>query len=167
MTPLYGHTDEANSYLVPDYPYGRFERCRIRYWIDYSPKHGYRFVSQTEHPDTKRWNKPKKRQYCELGACMYLDDVDHVQCRRVGQYSEVKDILEFVRDFPGADLREIRLWAPAKIIHLKSCLDGSRVFVINGQPIPWTEADNERHRAELSLCLEIQGELKKEAPSKP
>jgi len=167
MTPLYGHTDETSSYLVSDYPYGRFTRCRIRYWIDYSPRHGYRFVSQTEHPDTKRWNNPKKGIYSELGACMYLDDVDHVKCRRVGQHSEVKDILDFVRDFPAADLREIRLWLPVKIIYLNSYLDGSRVIAINGQAQPWTEAQNARHRAELALCLEIQAELEKEAPPKP
>lgn len=167
MKPLYGHTNEATSYLVPDYPYGRVTRCRIRYWIEYSPKHGYRQVSQTEHPDTKRWNAPKKSIYAEIGACLYLDDVDHVQCRRLSAYSETKDVLKFVQDFPGADLREIRIWTPVKILYLRSYLDGSRFFVVNGEAIPWTEADNDRHRAELEICGEIERELKKLAPPKP
>ena len=60
--PLYGHDSMATAYLVDDYPYGFRLRCKIRYWVEYVPKKGYRMVSQTTNPkiaDREVWNKPK------------------------------------------------------------------------------------------------------------
>ena len=75
---LQGHTSEETAYLVDDYPYGFRLRCKIRYWLEYRPKKGFRFCSQTTNP--KRgdvWNAPKKSTYCEL-AVMGLNAEDHV-----------------------------------------------------------------------------------------
>jgi len=36
--------------LVEDYPYGFRLRCKIRFWLEYAPKRGFRFVSQTTNP---------------------------------------------------------------------------------------------------------------------
>jgi len=76
MQVLSGHTSAETAYLVADYPYGFRLRCKIRYWIEYKPGHGYRFVSQTTNPKVsgERWNKPKASTYCKLGAALFLDD---------------------------------------------------------------------------------------------
>jgi hypothetical protein len=98
-TPLYGHTSQETAYMIEDYPYGRTLRCRRRVWIEYSPKHGFRFVSQTEHPTTKRWNKPHTSTYVETAACMYLDEQGHVAWTGVGIYTDTVEALDFAITF--------------------------------------------------------------------
>lgn len=78
MRILKGHTSAETAYLVDDYPYGFTLRCKIRYWLEEKPKHGFRLVSQTTNPKRgHRWNKPNASTYCHFGV-MYLNDEDHV-----------------------------------------------------------------------------------------
>lgn len=105
MTPIYGHTSEATAYNVDDYPYGYTLRCKIRYWLEYKASFGWRFMSQTTNPKKgDRWNKPKASTYAAIGACMFLDDKNHVQWTGVGMYSSLADLKAFAEKFPGADL---------------------------------------------------------------
>lgn len=90
MKHLIGHTSEETAYIVNDYPYGFRLRCKIRYWLEYSPKKGYRFCSQTTNPklSTEVWNKPKKSTYVDLSAVMYLDpETDYVEWDAITKYS--------------------------------------------------------------------------------
>jgi hypothetical protein len=77
---LFGHTDEANAYVVDDYPYGFRLRCKIRYWIESHPKHGDRFCSQTTNPKVagERWNKPKKSTYAPIGVMVRDPENGHI-----------------------------------------------------------------------------------------
>ena len=77
---LAGHTSPDTAFVVQDYPYGFRLRCKIRYWVETSPKHGQRVVSQTTNPkrDGEVWNKPKPSTYSRLRV-LYLDEQGHVQ----------------------------------------------------------------------------------------
>lgn len=87
MQILKGHVSPATAYVVDDYPYGFQLRCKIRYWLDYSPKHGVRLVSQTTNPKRGHvWNKEKASTYCRFGGCMFLDDKGHVQWSGATEY---------------------------------------------------------------------------------
>lgn len=79
LKPLTGHTSPETAYVVDDYPYGFRLRCKIRYWLEYSPKKGFRFCSQTTNPKKagEVWNAPKKSTYTMLGV-MGTDDEGHV-----------------------------------------------------------------------------------------
>ncbi|MFI5296628.1 MAG: hypothetical protein ACHREM_00905 [Polyangiales bacterium] len=98
IRPLIGHVSMATALLVDDYPYGN-QRCRIRYWLEHRPKFGYRLVSQTEHPRTKRWNKPRTSGYSMFGA-MYLDAKGHVVWDGVDRNSGGARVESFLRVFP-------------------------------------------------------------------
>lgn len=148
MQPLYGHTSPETAYLVDDYPYGSRARCRIRYWLEFRPGHGYRLVSQTENPRTKIWNKPKPSTYALLGG-MYLDDKGHVQWRALSVYMKAEDALAFVRDFPRADVGLITGIARKKVQYLQLCIAGELQLHINGTPRPWTEAERQSHERDL------------------
>ena len=154
--PLYGHTSDANAYLVADYPYGFRERTQIQYWLEHKSKKGWRFVSQTMNPKTSRWNKPKASTYIEWGAAMYLDDKGHVQWTGVGPYSDDQKILEFVTTFSGADMSELRKIVPAKQKYLKDMISGKLVWTINKVPQPLSEVDRERLTNELASWAEIE-----------
>ena len=91
--------------------------CRIRYWLEFKPKKGWRFCTQTTNPKVsyEKWNAPKCSTYVEFGACMFLSDSPgeegHVKWTGVGGYAKAADVLQFVEEFPGADMRVIRLLA--------------------------------------------------------
>jgi len=159
--PLYGHTSEASAYLVADYPYGFRERTQIRYWLEEKPKKGWRFVSQTMNPKTRRWNKPKASTYIEWAAAMYLDDKGHVQWDGVGPYSDEYKVLAFVRAFPEAKLSELRKVIPMKLRYLQGRIDGAIVMTINNVKQPMTAADIERTQRELEVWKEVQELLAK------
>lgn len=99
---LFGHSSPETAYLVPDYPYGRKVRCRIRYWIETVAGKGDRFVSQTEKPGTTHWNAPKKSTYVPVGA-MYLDDKGHVAWTALSTWASARAIEAF-RDAVGDNL---------------------------------------------------------------
>ncbi len=80
LKPLTGHTSPETAYVVNDYPYGFRLRCKIRYWLECSPKKGFRLCSQTTNPKVEGrevWNAPKKSTYSMLGV-MGLNDEGHV-----------------------------------------------------------------------------------------
>ena len=92
---LKGHTTVETAYLVADYPYGFRLRCKIRYWLEYAPKKGFRLCSQTTNPKVDRevWNTPKKSTYTLLGV-MGLDEEGHVTWTGISPY-EVSKLKEF------------------------------------------------------------------------
>jgi hypothetical protein len=153
--PLYGHTSEATAYVVADYPYGFRERTQIRYWLESKPGKGYRFMAQTMNPKTGRWNKPKASTYVDFAAAMYLDDKAHVEWDGIGAYSDERKILDFVRTFPGADLRAIKAFVPKKIQYLQGVANGQIVWRINGVKQPTSEEDVARTRREIAVWEEI------------
>lgn len=101
QTLLSGHTSEETAYVVDDYPYGFRLRCKIRYWIETSPKKGSRFCSQTTNPKAigEKWNKAKKGVYSDIIA-MYLNEDNHVKynCLRV-EYGTAEELSKFVHNF--------------------------------------------------------------------
>src|SRR5215475_9411123 len=89
MEILKGHTSPETAYLVDDYPYGYTLRCKIRYWLEFKPGKGFRFVSQTTNPKKGHvWNKPKASTYCRFGGCMFLDEKGHVHWAGLSEYSD-------------------------------------------------------------------------------
>ena len=125
---LYGHTSEETAYLVPDYPYGRKVRCRIRYWIESGGNKGYRFCSQTEHPTRKVWNAPKKGTYAKVGANLYLDENTHVQCATLTEYSEAAACRTFAQNFPqSASIADVRTWCAMKCAYARKGARGEIV----------------------------------------
>lgn len=122
MQLLRGFDSETNSYLVLDYPYGFKLRCKIRYWLEYSEKLGYRFCSQTSNPKKNDiWNKPKKSTYISIVACMHLDESNHVTWSGLSEYSDLKTATEFKEMFYGglSDIGKQRLdsWIRAKTVY--------------------------------------------------
>lgn len=97
MKLLSGHVSPETAYVVDDYPYGFRLRCKIRYWLEFHPKHGFRFVSQTTNPKRpgEIWNKPKASTYVAIAAAMYLDDVEHVKWAGLGAYSTTEEAQAF------------------------------------------------------------------------
>lgn len=154
-TPLYGHTSEATAYVVDDYPYGFRERTKARFWLEMSPRKGWRFVQQTLKPHTSHWNKPKASTYASLAAAMFLDDKGHVNWDGLSEYSDEKKILAFVRAFPGANMSGLRQIAPAKLEYLRDILSGKRFWTINGVRQPLTESDIKRTQNEIEEWEEI------------
>lgn len=95
---LPGHTSPETAYVVEDYPYGFRLRCKIRYWIEYNKKHGFRFCSQTTNPKRAgiHWNAPKKSTYAKFGACMFLDENERVQWAALSEYSSAEKARNFL-----------------------------------------------------------------------
>lgn len=154
-TALYGHTDMTSAYIVEDYPYGRSLRCRIRYWLEFKPKKGFRFISQTENPKTLRWNKPKASTYALLGGNMCIDGRGHVTWDAITEYSRDEEVLEFVRKYPRTDMTVLKIFVPKKIKYLEASAEGRVVFKINGVPQPPSEDDMGRSRKELDTWIAI------------
>lgn len=86
---LKGHISPETAYVVDDYPYGFRLRCKIRYWLDFHPKKGVRFVSQTTNPKRPGivWNKEKASTYSFVAEAMYLDDDGHVKAAGLTEYT--------------------------------------------------------------------------------
>lgn len=64
--------DQANPWVVLDYPYGFRLRTSMRVWFEHDVKKGMRICQQTQDPRTGRWNNPKKSTYS--GALVMLFD---------------------------------------------------------------------------------------------
>jgi len=127
MRILTGHTTPETAYVVADYPYGYTLRCKIRYWLEFKPKKGFRLVSQTTNPKRpgEVWNKPKASTYCLFGGCMYLDENEHVQWAGLSQYcdgAEAKAWLDkYGAGVPEAGKKLLESWVAAKLAY-----DGAR-----------------------------------------
>src|SRR4029078_3617524 len=89
---------ENTAYTVEDYPYGFRLRCKIRYWIEYSVKKGFRFCSQTSSHKASGlvWNKPKKGTYSLIMMVMFLDsETGYVEHRAISQYENIEQCKAF------------------------------------------------------------------------
>jgi len=159
IKPLYGYDSPQNAYLVEDYPYGFQARTQIRYWLEQKGKRGWRLISQTMNPKTNRWNKPKASTYMEWAGAMYLDNQDHVKWIGLGRYSDVDDFLEFVKNFPKADLNMVKAVTKAKIKMLEQFIDGSAYWTINKVKTETTDADRERYEDELKTWHKVEKAL--------
>lgn len=122
MQILSGHISSETAYVVNDYPYGFRLRCKIRYWLEYAPKRGFRLVSQTSNP--KRgdiWNKPKASTYCRFGGCMFLDDNCHVQWDGLSEYSDGQEAKawsdKYREGVPEAGRLILDKWVAAKLAY--------------------------------------------------
>lgn len=155
VKPLYGHDSPNNAYVVEDYPYGSM-RTQKRFWLEYKPNKGFRFVGQTLNPKNQRWNKPKASTYGLLGGAMYLDEKGHVQWSSISEYSNDEQVLEFVQDFPKANFAELKKFAPAKIRFLEGRLSGKVVMTVNNKPVEMTETDKQRTTNELAIWKQVQ-----------
>lgn len=159
VKPLYGHVSPETAYQVDDYPYGFKLRCKIRYWIEYKPGTGFRFMSQTTNPklDFERWNKPKASTYVELGMCLYLDAAGHVQHEAVSAYSKAESLQLFAQCFPGANLANVRAYARMRGALLGKYLDGSR-------KLPGDREPHEFERVGYVQELAILGDIVEPSP---
>jgi hypothetical protein len=156
VTPLYGHTSEATAYLVPDYPYGRKVRCRIRYWLETKPGKGVRLVSQTENPSSLRWNAPKKSTYADFAGNLYLDENGHVQWSGIGIYTGAAQVLYFIVSFlKNPDLGLLKAWVCKQVVSHRHLANGEARWTINGVPQEPTPADLERYAAELAAWEQV------------
>ena len=156
---LNGHTSEESSYTVCDYPYGFKLRCQIRYWLEYSPKKGYRFVSQTENPKTGRWNAPKKSTYSSLAGQMYRDGEGHVKWTGLGDYTGAEEALKFVRDFPGGKFEDLKVVAKLKMLYCQRFADGAAYVTINGERRPTTPTELEGYTRDAKIWAEVYNAL--------
>ena len=125
-TILSGHISPETAYVVSDYPYGFRLRCAIRYWLEFSDKRGFRFVSQTSNPKKGgAWNKPKASTYCRFGAAMYLNDDGHVTWAGLTEYSNGAEAQAFADKYgsgvPAAGRELLNKWVAAKLVY-----DGAR-----------------------------------------
>ncbi len=169
-TPLYGHVSPETAYVVDDYPYGFRLRCRIRYWLEFKPKKGWRFCTQTTNPKLsyEKWNAVKCSTYVEFGACMFLSDQPgeegHVKWTGVGGYAKPADVLQFVEEFPGADMTVLRLLArervrPGGLMDKLASGAAELNFTVNGVRQEKSEAEREARRAEYAADLSTWREV--------
>ena len=122
MKLLFGHTSPETAYVVDDYPYGFRLRCKIRYWLEYHPKRGFRFMSQTTNPKRGNiWNKSKASTYVRFGAALYLNDEDHVEWSGLSEYSTGAEASAWFEKFgtavPEAGLGLLKRWVNAKVAY--------------------------------------------------
>jgi hypothetical protein len=122
MKILSGHVSPETAYVVDDYPYGFRLRCKIRYWLEYNPKHGFRLVSQTSNPKRGNvWNKPKASTYSRFGACMYLDEDGRVWQSGLTEYSTGAEAQAWADKYgegvPEAGKSIMRKWIASKLAY--------------------------------------------------
>lgn len=114
LKPLTGHTTPETAYVVEDYPYGFKLRCKIRYWLEFSPKKGFRYCSQTTNPKKagEVWNAPKRSTYTML-AVMGTNDEGHVTWTGCSIYDFDK-LEEFGKEYASAfDDNQRQVWEMA------------------------------------------------------
>lgn len=123
MRLLKNHTSPETAYVVNDYPYGFRLRCKIRYWLEYNKKHGFRLMSQTTNPkrEGEVWNKAKASTYVSIAAAMYLDENEHVQWAGLSAYSDAAEAQRFAATYgeavPEAGQKALAYWIKAKIAY--------------------------------------------------
>ena len=122
ITILKGHVSPETAYIVNDYPYGFNLRCKIRYWIEYKPNKGFRFVSQTSNPKRGNiWNKAKALTYNRFGGCMYLTHNGHVHYTGLSEYCDGSEALAWQEKYgdgvPEQGAQDSRKWVAAKVAY--------------------------------------------------
>ncbi len=135
MELLIGHTTPESAYVVDDYPYGFRLRCKIRYWLEFHPRHGFRLVSQTTNPKRpgEVWNKPKASTYARFGGAMYLDDQGHVHWSGLTEYSDAAEAVKFRDTYgegvPAAGRPVLDKWVAAKLAYEANRKPGDHLAV--------------------------------------
>ena len=147
MEILKGHHSPETAYVVDDYPYGFRLRCKIRYWLEYKPGKGFRFVSQTTNPkrDNRVWNKPKASTYMRFGGCMYLNEEGHCTWSGLSEYSGAKEAADW-RDTYGAGVPEAGKLELDRWCAMKAAYEANRTA---GDPL--TKGLVEAHRARVEV----------------
>jgi hypothetical protein len=149
MKILTGHTSPETAFVVEDYPYGFRLRCTIRYWLEFTPKRGFRFCSQTTNPKRGSiWNKPKAGTYSRFGGAMYLDEQGHVQWSGLSEYCSGAEASAWQERYGEGVPEEGRVLL-AKFVAAKVAYDANRT---SGDPLgvglpearkAWNEAGKE------------------------
>jgi hypothetical protein len=122
-TILKGHVSPETAYLVDDYPYGFKLRCKIRFWLEFKPKLGFRFMSQTTNPKRagEHWNKPKASTYHAFGGCLYLDENGHVVWAGLSEHCSGQEAQTWLETYgegvPEAGAEHLRKWVAAKVAY--------------------------------------------------
>jgi hypothetical protein len=135
MKLLPGHVSPETAFLVEDYPYGFRLRCQIRYWIEFNPKRGFRFWSQTTNPKRPGvvWNNAKASTYYRFGGAMILDASDHVQFVGLSEYSDAAQAKAFQESYgaavPEAGQPILNKWVAAKAAYEAARKDGDPLSV--------------------------------------
>lgn len=116
------HISPETAYVVEDYPYGYVLRCKIRYWLEYRPKIGFRFWSQTTNPKKGDvWNKPKASTYARFGGAMFLDDQGHVHWSGLSEYTDTDQAMAWRAVYgpavPEVGQKLMNAWVNAKIAY--------------------------------------------------
>ena len=122
MQLLSGHVSPETAYVVDDYPYGFRLRCKIRYWLEFKAKKGFRFVSQTTNPKRGNvWNKPKASTYSMFGGAMFLNDEGHVDWSGLNEYSSGAEAKAWADKFgeavPEVGRALMNKWVAAKVAY--------------------------------------------------
>jgi hypothetical protein len=151
-TLLCDHTSLETAYVVDDYPYGFRLRCKIRYWLEFHPKRGFRFLSQTTNPKRpgEVWNKPKASTYCKLGGAMYLDENDHVKWSGLTEYSSGAEATAW-REIYGVGVPAVGRDMLDRWVAAKSAYDSNRQ---SGDPL--NVGLVEAHKAFVATALPQQ-----------
>ena len=154
MKLLSGHTSPETAFVVDDYPYGFRLRCKIRYWIEFKPKNGFRFVSQTTNPKRGHaWNKPKASTYYRFGMAMFLDDVEHVQFAGLSEYSDGAEAKAFL-DTYGEGVPEAGRPTLNQCVAAKTAYDAARAEAkAEGEIPPLNVGLVEAHKAWLDEAI--------------
>ena len=135
MKLLSGHISPETAYVVEDYPYGFRLRCKIRYWLEYKAKKGFRFVSQTTNPKKpgEVWNKPKASTYSLFGGAMYLNEKGHVTWSALSEYSGGMETKAWANKYgeavPEAGREMFARWVAAKIAYDENRNSGDKLSV--------------------------------------
>lgn len=138
---LLGCTSPETAHIIEDYPYGFRLRCKMKVWIEYNPKKGYRTASQTTDPKSKteKWNKVKYSTYSEFAKVMYLDEEGKLQTDGLSEHSGAKQFLEFIEKFPQAVTKEAKVIVKAKLAFERQYLSGEAYMTMNGVRQPMSE----------------------------
>ena len=123
MQLLTGHISPETAYVAEDYPYGFRLRCKIRYWLEFNPRKGFRLVSQTTNPKVAGvvWNKPKASTYCKFGGAMFLEGDGHVQWSGLSEYSSGAEAKAWQEKYgegvPEIGRKVLNAWVAAKMAY--------------------------------------------------
>ncbi len=130
MRVLSGHTTPDTAYVVEDYPFGFRLRCKIRYWLEYAPKKGFRLWSQTTNPKRagEVWNKPKASTFQRFAGAMYLNEAGHVAWTGLTEYNSVQDCVNWREQF-GSTMPEkaqefLKMWITRKLSFEQAMVEG-------------------------------------------
>jgi hypothetical protein len=135
MQLLFDHTSPETAYVVDDYPYGFRLRCKIRYWLEYKPKLGFRFMSQTTNPkrEGEVWNKPKGSTYFRFGGAMFTDVNGHVKWSGLSEYCSGAEAKAWADTYgaavPAAGKETLAKWVAAKVAYDASRTSGDPLSV--------------------------------------